>query len=352
MKKVLYISNISVPYRSEFFKQLGTQCDLTVLYERKKSSNRDDEWSKIQKDGYMTEYLDGKSIGNENSFSFKILKYLKKKFDCIFVGCYNSPVEILAIIYMRLLKIKYVLNIDGEIFQPKSRIKKWIRNFVIKGASCYCCAGETNIKSICDITKSKKIYPYYFSSLTNDEIQSNKQTVYNRQDYILVVGQYENYKGLDLIAEIAKRNPQLKFCVVGTGKKSYEFMQLANQHNSDNIENVPFLKKTDLYTKYMNCKMLVLPSRQECWGLVINEAAAFGTPIVSTYGSGAGIEFLSDKYSQYLAQSNDVDDLEDKIISLYNESQCLREEYGNYLKNKSLEYSIEKMVEVHWDIIH
>ena len=33
-KKVLYISNIQVPYRVRFFNLLAEKCDLTVLYER------------------------------------------------------------------------------------------------------------------------------------------------------------------------------------------------------------------------------------------------------------------------------------------------------------------------------
>ena len=36
-KKILYISNIEVPYRVSFFNEFAKHCDLTVLYERKKS---------------------------------------------------------------------------------------------------------------------------------------------------------------------------------------------------------------------------------------------------------------------------------------------------------------------------
>lgn len=36
MKEVLYISNVEVPYRNEFFNQLALKCNLTVLYEKSK----------------------------------------------------------------------------------------------------------------------------------------------------------------------------------------------------------------------------------------------------------------------------------------------------------------------------
>lgn len=57
---------------------------------------------------------------------------------------------------------------------------------------------------------------------------------------------------------------------------------------------------------------MVLHSRQECWGLVINEAASFGTPIVSTYSCGAIVEFLNDKYSEFMAKPNNPEDLYQK----------------------------------------
>jgi len=58
-----------------------------------------------------------------------------------------------------------------------------------------------------------------------------------------------------------------------------------------NLMSLP--EDKELEEEYKTCAMLVLPTRQECWGLVINEAASFGMPIVSTWGSGAAVEFLS-----------------------------------------------------------
>lgn len=59
--------------------------------------------------------------------------------------------------------------------------------------------------------------------------------------------------------------------------------------------------------------MLLLPSSQECCGLIINEVASFGTPIVSTVVSGATVEFLSDNYSNLLAIPGKADDMVDRI---------------------------------------
>jgi glycosyltransferase involved in cell wall biosynthesis len=80
-------------------------------------------------------------------------------------------------------------------------------------------------------------------------------------------------------------------------------------------------------------------------GLVVNEAAAFGTPIVSTYGSGAAEEFLMNGYEHFLAEPGNADDLVRKIrIALeYKDIQL----YSNYLREKASQYYIERNVECH-----
>lgn len=351
MKKVLYISNISVPYRTAFFEKLGKVCNLTVLYERRKSANRNDSWENIRSKNYTIKYLDGRNIMDENGFSFKILKQLDRSYDCIIFGCYNSPVEIFAMLYMRLTHRKYALNIDGEIFEPHNKIKRWGRNFVLRGAALYLSASSYAIPYICRVTHCENVIPYYFSSLSKEEIEQAVQSTAQRNDNILVVGQYEAYKGLDILLDVAKTLPDYTFHIVGMSKKHIAFEKLVHEKGVANVNVTPFLSKEELVNEYRTSKMIVLPSRQECWGLVINEAAAYGTPIVSTIGSGAAVEFLRGKYSQFLARSDDVVDLSTKIKSLAQSNDIDIARYSEYLKRKSLDYSIEHMVEAHIDAI-
>lgn len=350
MKKVLYITNIEVPYRIEFFNQLSKKCDLTVLYERKKSSNREEKWTRSIKASFKKEYLSGIKIRNEYSFDLKIFKYLFDKYDVIIIGCYNSLIQMLAILVMRLLHKKYILNLDGEVFIDKNSFKGKIKKFFLKGAYSYLVAGEEAVNNLKSIVNSNKIYPYYFSSLTKKELINNsKQINKNINNTILVIGQYYDYKGLDIALECAKINQDISYKFIGMGKKSFELKNKIKVLKLNNIEVIPFLQKDDLYNEYKKCKMLILPSKQECWGLVINEAASFGTPIVSTIGSGAAVEFLKNKYSIFLAKSSDSEDLYKKIIRLMNYENI--DDYKKYLLKKSKKYSIEQSVKIHLDII-
>ena len=352
MKKVLIIGNIEVPYRTKFYNELAKKVDLTVIYEREKSSNRDSKWSASEKSNYNKIFLGGININNENAFNLKIFKYIfNKEYDEIIIGCYNSPIQALAILVMKLLRKKYSINIDGNPFLEKKTLSTKLKIMFLKGASKYYIAGEYFKKRLAKIFSTDNVFAYHFGSLYDIEIKNNIQKIKKiteKNNKILVIGQYFDYKGMDIAAEVAKKMPKQEFIFVGMGERSKIFEE--NFKECTNIEVVPFLQKDDLEKLYLKCNMLVLPSRQECWGLVINEAASFGLPIVSTLGAGAAEEFLKEtEFENYLANSGDMEDLKDKIINLLNCSNT--KEYKEYLIEKSKKYSIEKMVEDYYKTI-
>lgn len=345
MIRVLYITNIEVPYKVIFFNKIARECELTVLYERSHSINRDSLWANSITKNYKAEYLDGIKLGNEYSFSFRILRYLNQKWDKIIISCYNSKVQMLAIIFLRMMNMPYYISLDGEAFISQG-LKDKIKIFFLKGAKGYFVAGKESGKNLKMALQTKApIYPYYFSSMNQEEISKNIE-IGLREKYVLVVGQYFDYKGIDVAYRTACSDKDIKYKFVGMGNRTDIFL---SEHGKmpNNIEVIPFLQKDDLEKEYRKCACLLLPTRQECWGLVVNEAASFGTPIVSTWGSGAAVEFLSEHYKQYLAVPGDYMSLLECI------KMCLAEdnnEYSKYLMNKARNYSIDRMVAEHLKI--
>lgn len=343
MKKVLYLTNIEVPYRVRFFNELAKMCDLTVMYERRKSANRDGKWTNAEEKHYAVEYLDGRNLGDEYGFSFRIIDLVKNGWDAVVVGCYNSKVQMLAMAYMRVCNIPFIINLDGEPFIG-SGLKAFVKKQTLKGAKAYLTAGvkagESLKKAIGD---GKHIFPYYFSSLTDEELAQHANTSCKRDKYVLVVGQYFDYKGMDVAFKVACMDLSIQYKFIGMGKRTDAFIHDMGKC-PENVEIIPFLQKKDLEEEYKKCAMLLLPTRQECWGLVVNEAASFGTPIISTWGSGAAVEFLSNSYPQYLAKPDDsVSMLECVRLCLHEDDDA----YSSYLKNFSKHYSIDNSVKAH-----
>lgn len=343
MKKILYISNIEVPYRVQFFNEVAKYCDLIVVYERSKSLNRDEKWASSTENNFRTFYLDGYMLGNESSFSLGIVKYLFGEFDEIVFGCYNTPMQMFSILLMRIFHKRYCINIDGETFITDNGIKSKLKKFFLKGAYKYFAAGEKCAKTLSKKIRNIDVYPYYFSSLTDREIEEHLHEKENRENFILVVGQYFDYKGLDIAVKVAEMDSNRFYKFVGMGKRTNQFIEDCNLSRLNNVEVIPFLQKEELEMQYKRAKVVVLPSRQECWGLVINEAASFGVPIVSTWGSGAAVEFLSDQYPQFLARPDDAVSMYECIKLVMNSDTS---EYISYLYKNGKRYSIEKSAKI------
>ena len=112
--KVLFLTNVPAPYRVDFFSELGEKVDLTVVYERDSASNRNEKWKSKAKGNFKEIYLKSKKIGSENSLSFEIIRYLKNyKYDHIIIGQYSTFTAMIAILYMKLHKIRFIINSDG-----------------------------------------------------------------------------------------------------------------------------------------------------------------------------------------------------------------------------------------------
>lgn len=333
------MTNIEVPYRVRFFNELAKHCDLTVLYESRSSASRNKTWAKSVEVCHKVKYL-----SNGYAAVSDILKEVRLGYDKIIVGCYNSPIQMTAILAMKAMRIPYIINLDGETFLDGNSLKAMLKRFFLSGAQSFLVAGEKSAQSVKKYFADKEVVPYYFSSLSQEELTENAQkSGGKRTNTILVVAQYLFVKGNDVVLEAARMDPTLHYKFVGMGSRTKKFIN--DFDIPENVEIIPFLQKKELEQEYQNCAMLVLPTRQECWGLVINEAASFGMPIVSTWGSGAAIEFLSAIYPQYLAKPGDPGDLQRCVRLCYDSNS--RKEYGEYLVKKSSLYSIERSVVAH-----
>lgn len=86
----------------------------------------------------------------------KIIKEIFNDYDVVVGCCYNSPLQILAIIIMKLFNINYFLNIDREVFINNNSLKNKI--IFLKGSRKYLVVGICARESLKNISTCK----YYF----------------------------------------------------------------------------------------------------------------------------------------------------------------------------------------------
>jgi len=132
---------------------------------------------------------------------------------------------------------------------------------------------------------------------------------------LLFVGQAGLRKGfLYLLQAFARlRHPRKKLKVIGS--VAPELQPLLAGHDLSQVEFVGTVANEQLPTYYSSAHVMVLPSIEEGFGMVIGEALACGCPVVASEHTG-GRDFFSDGVEGFIVPPRDVDALVHRLEEL------------------------------------
>ncbi len=363
MMKVLFLTNIPSPYRVDFFQEWGKYCDLTVLYEMESASDRNQEWKSEQGIlNYKPVFLKPVLKQASSAFCPEVRKYLKRDlYDMIIVGVYSTLTGIAAIRYMKKHDIPFIISADGG-FVPRVE-KKWKYRFkkaLLGSAGHWLSSGKTTDEYLLHYgALQEEIYRYPFTSLFQKDIlaelpdEESKQKIRHEKGIkgrkvILYVGSFIRRKNCEALLHAAALLPEdYEICLVG-GEPPQDYRDIIEKENLKNVSFFPFQKKEALKSFYLAADLFVLPTREDIWGLVVNEAMAFGLPVVTTTECGAGRELLNG--NGLLVDCEDVQGLADAILRVLGQDS-IREEMGKKSLEIIREYTIENMAITHQHIM-
>jgi glycosyltransferase involved in cell wall biosynthesis len=127
---------------------------------------------------------------------------------------------------------------------------------------------------------------------------------YDHDGYILSAGRLSEEKGIALQIELARRLPDLRFKIAGTGPQETELHQLAQ--DLPNVEFVGYQTGDALHRLYQGAMMVLIPSRvRETFPITALDSMARGTPVVGSAVGGMR-EVVQDRVTGMLAPPDDV----------------------------------------------
>jgi len=158
---------------------------------------------------------------------------------------------------------------------------------------------------------------------------------------ILFLGRLVTTKGVAYLIEafslLEKVDKQVFLIIGGEGPNKKDIENLAKQLDIKNIRFVGAIKKKEIASYYSACDVFVLPSifnkhSYEPWGLVVNEAMAFGKPVITTTAVGSGEDLIENDYNGYVVGERNVEELYEAMNRILSDNELLESMGKNSIK--------------------
>jgi glycosyltransferase involved in cell wall biosynthesis len=155
------------------------------------------------------------------------------------------------------------------------------------------------------------------------------------------------YKGAEylLLALSQLGGLDITFSFIGEGELKFKYIELAKELGIWDRVSFPGHGDNDLLLKYYRAAdVLVLPSisTAETQGIVLIEAMACGTPVITTKIHGP-MEMVTEGYNGYTVLPRDPKDLASAIVTILSDDSRLKEMQTNARKEAVEKYSWKKI---------
>jgi glycosyltransferase involved in cell wall biosynthesis len=132
----------------------------------------------------------------------------------------------------------------------------------------------------------------------------------------LYVGRLDPEKGLDVLLE-AWRDVPGELVIAGSGSEEARLRATSPPR----VRFTGAVTQEETVRLYAAADVFVLPSRSEPWGMVLNEAAAAGLPLVATDGAGAADDLVQDGENGFVVPVGDAAALRSALRRLADDAE-------------------------------
>ena len=333
MKKVLFISNVPAPYRIDFFNELGKEVDLTVLFEAKTTPFTVFNYNMGDIKHFKAVFLKEGDI-EERKVDWSILRHLKRNtYDKVVVTNYAYYTEAIAILALKFWGIPYEMELDGGVLRKERKLVRAVKQLLIRGATRYWSTGDQTDRFFHSYgVKQEKIVRYPFSSISDkdlverplnnaEKLEAKERLGIPYEKVVLSVGQPLHRKGFDLLIRAsALLQDNVGVYIVG-GKPRKDCTELVRNLGIKRLHFVEFCCKEVVDDYFRAADVFALATREDVWGLVVNEAMAKGLPVITTDGCVAGCEIIRNGENGYLIPCEAFAPLADRIRLLIDDDE-------------------------------
>ncbi|MFA5153482.1 MAG: glycosyltransferase family 4 protein, partial [Clostridia bacterium] len=284
-------------------------------------------------------FLLGKWFG---AINFEICKEIKKnKYDAIIFQHWDKVTSWLAFLTCLFYKIPILFMTDTNSLsnESKSKWKLLLKRFIFskilfKRASGFLTSGIANKEFYKKYKVSpEKLINFHYSFGYEWFLKKAKNLIFcreeNRKEFgikdddfvILYVGRLSEEKDIFTLLNAYKdvKYKSKKLFLIGAGPLDCELKEYVKLLGIEGVFFVGFQHRETILKFYYASNVLVLPSINETWGNVVNEAMCLSLPIIASDKVGAVADLVKDGYNGFIFPSGNAEKLSiciDKLINL------------------------------------
>lgn len=364
--KLALVQNIISPYIIPLFSQFAAapQVDLQVYLMALSEKNR--EWVTKLSGEFKYKVLPGFSLNffSKDLFSYHInpsiiWELTRNRYDIIFSSGYASLTNQLAFFHAKLCKKPFILWSESTINEPSffRKVSLPLVKLMVRHSDALVACGTRSKEYLIQLgVVPDRIFTAYCTvdtdyfkrqsrELKNQREKLKDETSIKNKTIVLYVGQLIERKGLKYLL---KAYSQLKgefdvaLLLVGGGKQKSELENLCLKDNIEDVFFTGYVQLDDLPRYYVISDIFVLPSLEETWGRVMNEAMACGLPVIGTDKAGASADLIKDGVNGYVVEDKNVEQL----------YQAMRKILSNPELKQSMGSKSQQMIDARFKIEH
>jgi len=236
---------------------------------------------------------------------------------------YNLILIILSYFYNKRVFVRDEFNNIKKRSLSNILMNKIFYSFIDNFIDCYLSIGKENRKAFIDFGIDKKKI-YHVPYVVDNDFFYIKNKKKNKKFVILFTGKLSHRKGCDILLNsinLLNENNNFKkdseIIIIGDGILKEELINYKKKKKLVNVKFLGFKNKKVIKKFYKRSNLFVMPSRDENWGLAINEAMAAKNAIIASNKVGAASDLLKNNYNGYIFKNNDYKDLSKKIYKTF-----------------------------------
>jgi glycosyltransferase involved in cell wall biosynthesis len=274
-----------------------------------------------------------------------IWELIRNHYDIILSAGYASFTNQIAFFYSKICKKPFILWSGSTINEPSSlrKVSLPLVKFIVRHSDALIAYGTRAKDYLIHLGASPERIFVAYNTVDVDFLgqQSSKLKIKKKElkdelgirnkAIVLYVGQLVERKG---VKYLLKAYAQLKgefdvaLLIVGDGIQKNELEDLCAKEDIQDAFFVGYKQLEELPAYYAASDIFVLPSTEEVWGLVLNEAMACGLPVITTDKVGASVDLIKEGVNGYVVEAKNVERLYQAMKKILSNPE-LKQSMGN-----------------------